>query len=345
MALWPDLTGKREGMMPPMRWRRGLVIGKFLPPHLGHSHLITTARRQVDELIVAVCDRAGDPYPAALRATWLDEMHPDCAVMVVDDIGHDDDSAVWAAYTRHFLGGAPDVVFTSEDYGATWADHLGCAHVSVDRARSTVPVSGTLVRTAPARYWGYLHPVVRAALVRRVAVVGAESTGTTTLARALARSFATEWVPEYAREICEEAFAAGRALEWSSADFVAIAAEQLAREDDAARLSGPLLFCDTDALATSIWHERYLGGRSPEVDAIAGGRRYAAYVLTACDIPFVQDGVRDGEHVREWMTARFAAELERRPEPWVLAEGPLERRVETVASFLTTTLGGRWTER
>jgi HTH-type transcriptional repressor of NAD biosynthesis genes len=87
------------------------------------------------------------------------------------------------------------------------------------------------------------------------------------------------------------------------------------------------LICDTDILATGLWHERYLGTRSPEVEAIASSHRHDLYLLTDCDIPFVQDGLRDGETVREWMTARFEETLAERRLPWTKVSGDRARRL------------------
>jgi nicotinamide riboside kinase len=127
-------------------------------------------------------------------------------------------------------------------------------------------------------------------------------------------------------EPCDERFASGMPVEWRTEDFVTIARRQQADEDAAARRSGPLLICDTDALATAIWHERYLGCRSEQVDELAGARQYALYILTSDDIPWVQDGTRDGEHVRAWMTERFRAELSIRTALWIEVTGtPAER--------------------
>ena len=327
---------------PGRRWRRGLVIGKFLPPHAGHSHLITTARRQVESLDVVVCDRPDQEIPGATRAAWLAELHPDCRVLVVDDICDDDNSEAWARYTLEFLEAGPDVVFTSEVYGDAYAFHLGCDHVLVDATRAAQPVSGTAVRTAPARHWHQLAPVVRAGLTRRICVVGAESTGTTTLARALADHCGTVWVPEYGREFAEAKLASAGCYRWSTDEFTEIALGQQSREDIAARAAGPLLICDTDALATAIWHERYLGFRSPAVEALARSRRYTAYLLTDCDIPFVQDGTRDGEHIRRWMTDRFAQELAARPEPWLLVSGDPDARLKAAAAFVDGVVGPGW---
>ena len=69
-----------------------------------------------------------------------------------------------------------------------------------------------------------------------------------------------------------------------------IARRQQRDEDRAARRSGPVLVCDTDALATCIWQERYMGRSTGDVEAIAASRSYALSVLTSDDIPFVQDG-------------------------------------------------------
>ena len=145
-------------------------------------------------------------------------------------------------------------MFTSEEYGRRSAGYMGARHVSVDPKRARFPVSGTRVRADPAAHWHLLEPCVRAWYVRRICVVGAESTGTTTLALALADHYDTKCVAEYGRLFCEEQLADGGTPDWRTEHFVTIATQQQADEDKAARSCGPLLICDTDALATSIWH-------------------------------------------------------------------------------------------
>ena len=106
-----------------------------------------------------------------------------------------------------------------------------------------------------------------------------------------------------------------------------IARRQQRDEDRAALTSGPVLVCDTDALATCIWQERYMGRSTAGVEAVAASRSYDLTVLTADDIPFVQDGYRDGEHLRSWMTQRFR---ERIRGPWIEVRGSVEERVDQV---------------
>jgi HTH-type transcriptional repressor of NAD biosynthesis genes len=223
---------------------------------------------------------------------------------------------------------------------------MGAGHVSVDPDRRRFPISGTAVRAAAWRYGDYLAPCVRAWYVRRICVLGAESTGTTTLARELADRYRCPLVPEYGRTFCEQKrLAHASTIGWRSEDFVHIARQQQADEDAAARQAWPLLICDTDALATSIWHERYLCTVSPEVAALAASRSYTLYILTGGDIPFVQDGTRDGEHLRGWMTNRFRHALAVRSEPWIEVRGSRTARFATATAridqLLTSPIGAR----
>jgi HTH-type transcriptional repressor of NAD biosynthesis genes len=310
---------------------RGLIVGKFCPPHAGHRFLIETALAQVDHLDVLVCSHLSHTIPGELRGQWLREIHPRACVKVIDDPGHDDDSQFWAEYTIRLLGRVPDIVFSSEDYGEPYARLMKCRHIMVDRERMRVPISGRMIRSAPFEHWKYLDPCVRAYYLRRISVVGAESTGKTTLARALAEHYDTAWVPEYAREYCERLQRSGVDLwtyHWRSEEFTEIARQQQQAEDRTARAANRILICDTDALTTSIWHERYLTVRSPEIEKIlTSAARHDLYLLADCDIPFVQDGLRDGESIREWMTRRFEQVLSERKFPWVKIAGSRERRI------------------
>ncbi len=327
----------------------GVVIGKFLPPHAGHSYLIDTACAGTERVVVIVCARSDDPIPVEVRVGWLRGLHPSTTVLACpDDIPDDQGEATsraWAARTVALLGKAPDVVFTSEDYGPRYAAAMGARHIAVDPGRQRYPISGTLVRADPWRHAELLAPCVRAWYVHRVAVVGAESTGTTTLAQDLAAHYGCGWVPEYGRAYCGQRLAEAPTIDWRSEDFVHIAWQQQSDEDSVAGHSGRLLICDTDALATSIWHERYLGFPSPAVQALAANRSYALYILTGDDIPFVQDGTRDGEHLRAWMTRRFRQALTERTEPWIEVRGDRAQRMTAatrrVAELLAVPNGAR----
>ncbi len=107
----------------------------------------------------------------------------------------------------------------------------------------------------------------------------------------------------------------------------------------AARDANRILFCDTDALATALWHEQYLGRPAPEVEAIARSRSYDLTFLTAADFPWVQDGYRNSDDVRQRMQHRFEAELRVRPDPVVELRGSIEERMAAASDEIERRFG------
>lgn len=323
-------------------FKTGLVIGKFYPPHRGHKFLITTAEEACEHVTVIVCAKETDSIPGTLRAQWLARIHPRARVLLINDNKlADDDSAGWAAYTVGILGYVPDAVFTSEDYGDPYARFMGTVHVLVDRQRVTVPISGTLVRSDPIRYAEFLEPCVRAYFALRIVVLGAESTGTTTLAQDLAEKYHTVWVPEYGRYFSEgKRFVGFGEGCWRTEEFVAIAKAQATFEDTLAESSAGIVISDTDAFATGLWHERYMGTRSDVVEAVASRRRVDLYIVTGDEIPFVDDGLRDGEHIRHDMHKRFVERLTEDKKPFVVVRGSRKERVTAAMKAITETTGG-----
>ncbi|MER5886036.1 AAA family ATPase [Streptomyces sp. NPDC001941] len=344
------------------RYGHGLVLGKFYPPHAGHHHLVRTALDRCERLTVLVCASSVESIPLADRVAWMRETHPDAWVVgTVDDTPVDTtDPAVWDAHMAVFRAAVPervDAVFTSEAYGEELGRRFGADSVCVDPDRTVFPVSATAVRKDPVGCWDFLEPPVRAALARRVVVLGAESTGTTTMARALAEHYRhrggvwarTACVPEYGREFSALKLAALRAerpgadwsdVEFRSDEFPLIAERQTALEDAAARTGSPVLVCDTDAFATTIWHERYLGGPNEDVARIAAAGRGHLWLLTDHrGVPFEDDGLRDGEHLRPWMTARFRAQLARTGRRTVLLTGSHEERLRTAVEAVDALVG------
>ena len=287
----------------------GVTVGKFYPFHRGHEHLINQAAAQVDKLVVLLCWKPDQELPGPLRASWIRECCPQVEVIeVLDDLP--DASEPWARRTIEVLGGPPDVAFTSEEYGETYAALMGCRHICIDRDRATFPISGSELREELSSHWQHLTPPARAHLARRVCVLGVESSGTTTLAQDLARHFETVWVPEHGRWYWEGRRWTPNQESWETAEFHRIARGQIALEEDLARQANRLVVADTDPLATYVWHRRFMGHDDEALWELATSRRYDLYLLTEPDFPFVQDGTREGEAIRAAMHGWFVEALE-----------------------------------
>ena len=217
----------------------------------------------------------------------------------------------------------------------------------------------------PARTRGPSGPARPAGVEpRRIVVLGAESTGTTTLVEDLAERLAAPSVPEFLRHYAEERAAEAGSIwdvTWTTEDFDTVADGQDRLEDEALHGWGadhdrdssppvPLLVCDTDALATAIWHRRYVGTPAPRFLRRARVRPVTLYLLTSHeDVEFVQDGLRDGEHIRDEMTDWFREALGDQDVPWVEISGTRAHRlgqaVEAIArlvpELVVTTRDGR----
>lgn len=327
------------------RFGHGLVLGKFYPLHAGHSNLIRSALAACDRVTVQLFGASQESIPLDVREQWLREEHPTARIVsAIDDAPVDFDSAdAWNEHMvliRALLTEPVDAVFSSDAYGAELAARLGARWVQVDPGRRFTPVSGTAIRADVPGHWWALAPVVRAWLTPRVVVLGAESTGSTTLAAALADHYDTEWVPEYGREHSETRLG-GLDTPWRSDEFDLIVDRQIALEDAALRrVPRPLLICDTDVLATTLWHERYVGPTPAGLLARAAAHPPALYVLTGDEIPFVQDGLRDGEHIRHAMQERFRQTLAGQPVPWLEVTGSVAERVTQAAVAIDRMLTG-----
>lgn len=326
----------------------GLVIGKFLPPHAGHLFLAERASAGCDELHVCLLAAPHEEpiLPAWLRHAWLAELLPNATVTSsISDhpVDYDDPAAydLWVGEIRRTTGRDRfDLLFTSEPaYGDETARRLGARHVLVDPQRRAVPISAAAIRADPYSRWSFLPPPVRAHYARRVLLTGAESTGTTSMAMALAERFGTSSVPEFGREYSVPKDRRGES--WTSAEFLHIGLTQQAREDRAARDANRILFCDTDALATAIWHEKYLDSFGAAVAAASWSDRYDLVFLTDADFPWTDDGTRNSDDVRRRMQQRFIEELEGRNRPFVILSGSPHARLAHAERIVWEKLGLR----
>lgn len=310
--------------------KRGLVIGKFLPIHEGHVALIRFAAEHCDELIVSMSYTPLDPIDPVLRLSWIRAIFQDYTsikpAMILDDF--DDESLplpertkVWADFIRRTYP-AVDILFSSEEYGEPFAQHLGAVHKVFDPQRKYVPVSATKIRQHPFKYWNYIPPVVKPYFVKKICFYGSESTGKSTMTKRMADVYDTEFVPEVAREIISSNV-------FTLEDIVTIGYAHAARIKEKMHTANKILFCDTDAITTQIYSAHYLGAVPKVLYELEKSVRYDVYFLFDIDVPWVADDLRDLGHQRDAMFNVFKEALEARNIPYILVRGTYEER-ETI---------------
>ncbi|MES2152284.1 MAG: ATP-binding protein [Pseudomonadota bacterium] len=166
--------------------------------------------------------------------------------------------------------------------------------------------------------------------VRRVAVLGAESSGKSTLCEALAARYDTLWVPEYLREFVDTM---GRVPQ--EHEQYPIARTQREREDAAAAIATRWLFCDTTPLMTAIYSGHYWKRVDEQLAVLDREHNYAYTLVTAPDSPWEADGLqRESEAVRQRCHLEVLEVLAARAIPFLLVSGSLEQRIVQVDRML-----------
>ena len=297
-----------------MRYKTGMYGGSFDPPHIGHMNCIIRAASVCEELFVVLSySRNRDRIPMEYRYRWLynsfrhmEHVH----ILLLEDSEKTkadyDTEELWQAGRDCVLaqiGKKVDVVFCGSDYEGTerYETLYGCPVIYYDR--DDYSVSSSKIMEDPLRWWDYLPEIERPYFVRKVLLIGGESTGKSTLARNLAIAFNTNCLPEIGREVCD--YAGGNEDLMIEEDFHEILLRHKVAELEAAKHSNRLLIVDTDALITKFF-SRFLFS-DPGVlerndalaDAIAAINRFDLILFLEPTVAFVQDGTRNEKFLED----------------------------------------------
>lgn len=173
----------------------------------------------------------------------------------------------------------------------------------------------------------------------KVAVLGAESTGKTTLCRDLAAHFGGSWVPEYMRTYLQAKWDdEQRTCLWD--DLLPIAQGQIDLENKLAQQAlqttqnRHYFFCDTSLFELMVYANWYYGDCPNAIVQAALGHHYDLVLLTEVDIPWVADDLRDSPYQREDISRRFANELTRHNKVFHYIGGDRDERVRQVTEWL-----------
>lgn len=300
-----------------------------MPPHRGHAALIEFAGAYANSLTVVVGSLKSEPIAGELRYQWMKQLYPSLNIVHLTDENpqlpdqHPDFWNIWRCSLQRVCSEPIDLLFASEDYGRKLAAVLGAEFVPMNGGRVGVPVSGTDIRRDPWRHWDMIPAPVQRYYARQVVFVGPESSGKTTLSRALARELGASWVPEYARTYLD-----GREDRFSLDDMERIARGQWAANRSALLAGRPLTLCDTDAMTTALWCEELFDEVPDSVRALATQDTDALTLLLSPDVPWESGPLRLKPETRERFFDRCHKKLEQLGRKFLVISGSWESRVE-----------------
>ncbi len=167
--------------------------------------------------------------------------------------------------------------------------------------------------------------------VKKIVIIGGESTGKSTLCEALALHYNTVWVREYAREYLE---ATNGCYEYD--DLLSIAKGQIALEEKLLSQANRLIFYDTDLHVLKVWSEHKYQQCHALIDEQILSRKYDAYLLTAPDFPWQHDILREHPEpeMRKYFFELYKSMIKKSKIPYCIVTGSEKQRFETAIRFI-----------
>ncbi|MFD2874390.1 AAA family ATPase [Mucilaginibacter ximonensis] len=163
----------------------------------------------------------------------------------------------------------------------------------------------------------------------KIAVVGPESTGKSTMSAYLANHYQTVWVPEYARGYCEKLTGPPT---WQ--DEINMFYGQVELEKSMLPQANKILICDTTFITVKIWSDEIFGKSPQEVLDALPQHKYDLYLLLNIDLPWQDDPLRDFPHMREHFMQVWHHELKALDANYVVISGTGDDRYESAVKVI-----------
>lgn len=249
----------------------GIVFGTFAPLHQGHLDVIMRAKKECDGGCIVIVDgrdgdRGGKEMPLKLRYRYVREFFADddlVAVYAIDEteLGIEVYPNGWDKFMDEverifsFAAEGSPVFYVSENEYATHLSNLGHSVVKLDRTLN--PISATMIRENPIKYWDKITFPFRRVFSKNILICGTASEGKTTLVKDLGKYFNAPYSHEYARDYMAESYVS----EWEldGADYMAFLDGQY--QMNKKLINSPsnqgIFFADSDSMTTRMYAEYY----------------------------------------------------------------------------------------
>ncbi len=326
-----------------MRYKTGMYGGAFNPLHTGHVSCIIQAANMCEQLyIVLSIGTNRKEIDPRIRYRWLYQLTKHIGNVKI--ITLTDNAATKEEYTKEYwmadaakikktIGEKIDVVFCGSDYDEHSFWNVCYPESELYIFERSEP-SSTEIRKNPYKHWDWLPNLVKPYYVKKVMLIGSESTGKSTLTINLSNYFNTNYIDEAGRDLSERS---GTDLLMLSEDFTEILLQHKLNELKAAACSNKVLFIDTDALVTQFYMEflkdPLIKKNKALSDAIDGLNEYDLIMFLEPDVAFVQDGDRRDEirDNREKYSNRIKQILDEHNKAYICISGDYQERFKKSA--------------
>ncbi len=182
-----------------------------------------------------------------------------------------------------------------------------------------------------------IHSIQHSSQVFKIAITGPESTGKSTLAKALAAHYHTVWVEEYART-----YIAGLSRPYEERDLLTIATKQVEKEHTMLKEANRILFCDTDLLVLKIWSMHKYNRIATEILDMCMNTTYDYSLLMDIDLPWQYDPQREHPDKRRFFFEWFQRELDHEKAPYSNISGSLTDRTNNAIRVIDQLLPDKY---
>jgi len=275
---------------------KAFVFGKFLPFHKGHEAMIRFALTKCDFLSVLICCSDKEQTGGDIRTKWIKPAFADISNIEINILNYTENelpntsvssktvSKIWA---KKFKALFPDyqIVITSEPYGDFVAGFMNIRHIKFDIDRIIFPISASAIRNDFSSNWHFLPDNVKPDFVRKVVILGTESTGKTTMTKNLAQYYNCASVLEVARELIPNS-------KLFTYDDLCLVAEEHARQIRLATFQSPLIIIDTDIHITKSYSMFVFNKNLSVNQDIYNANKAHLYLYLNNDVAYFQDGTR-----------------------------------------------------